>query len=95
MPSIKSSVSAYYALLIISIFLNSKIISPYSYYTKKKLVYIIILTLFSYQPSSYLKCIKANIYTLYNIRLVSINKYIFLVSVILFYLSYSLSVNTW
>ena len=94
MPSVRSSASAYYTLLATSISLNSKIIDPYSYYAKKGLVYIIIIALFSCQPSFYLKCIKANIYALYNIHLVSINKYIFLVSIILFYFFYSLGANT-
>ena len=47
MPPVRSSVFIYYALLAISISLNSKIISPYSYYTKRGLVYIAIITLFS------------------------------------------------
>ena len=51
--------------------------SPYSYYIKKGLVYIIIIDFFSRQPSSYTKCIKLNTCTLYNIRLVLLNKYIF------------------
>ena len=64
-------------LLAISISLNSKIISPYSYYVKKGLVYITIITPFSHQPSSYSKCTKVNTYSLYNMRLVSTNKCIF------------------
>ena len=77
MPSIRSLASVYYILLAASISLNGEIMSPYSYYAKKGLVYIIIIIPFSYQPSSYSKCIKANTHSLYNIRLVSINKYIF------------------
>ena len=48
MPFIRSLASMYYILLATSISLNSEIISPYSYYTKKGLVYIAIITLFSY-----------------------------------------------
>ena len=77
MPLIRSLASMRYTLLATSISLNSKIISPYSYYAKKGLVYIIIIALFSYQPSSYFKCIKANTYSLYNVCSISINKYIF------------------
>ena len=64
-------------LLAISISLNSEIMSPYSCYTKKGLVYITITALFSRQPSSYSKYIKANTRSLYNMRLVFINKYTF------------------
>ena len=77
MPLIRSLVSVRCILLTASISLNSKIISPYSYYAKKGLVYIIITAFFSCQPSSYFKCTKANTYSLYNMRLVSTNKYTF------------------
>ena len=77
MPPIRSLVSIYCVLLATSISLNSEIMSPYSYYTKKGLVYIVIIALFNYQPSFYSKCTKANTYLLYNIRLVFINKYTF------------------
>ena len=94
MPSIKSLVSAYYALLAISISLNSKIISPCSYYIKKKLVCIIIIALSSCQPSSYFKCTKANVYFFCNVRSVFINKYVFFIFSCLFILSHSLGANT-
>ena len=42
MPSIRSSTSKRCALFTIFISLNKEIISPYFYYTKKGLVYIII-----------------------------------------------------
>ena len=77
MPFIRSLASIYYILLAVFISLNSEIMSPYSYYTKKGLVYITITALFSHQPSSCFKCIKANTYSLYNMYLVSTNKYIF------------------
>ena len=76
MPFIRSLASIYDILLAISISLDSKIMSPYSYYIKKGLVYITITAPFNYQPSSYFKCTKANTYSLCNIHLVSINKYI-------------------
>ena len=77
MPPIRSLASVYYALLAASIFLNSEIISPYSYYTKKGLVCVAIIAPFSRQPFSYSKCIKANTCSLCDIHLVSTNKYIF------------------
>ena len=77
MPSIRSSASIYYILLAISISLNGEIINPYSCYIKRGLVYIAIIALFSYQPSSCSKYTKANTCLLYNMRLVSTNKYIF------------------
>ena len=77
MPLIRSLASIYYVLLAAFISLNGEIISPYSYYTKKGLVCVIIIALFSYQPSSYSKCTKANTCSLCDVRLVSTNKYIF------------------
>ena len=78
MPFIRSSASKHCTLLTISISLDGKIISPYSYYTKKGLVYIIIIDLFSRQPSSYTKYTKLNTCILCDIRSVSLNKYTFL-----------------
>ena len=78
MPFIRSLVFIYHALLTTSISLNGEIMSPYSYYAKRGLVYIIIINLSNCQPSSYLKCTKANTYFLYNVRSVSLNKCIFL-----------------
>ena len=71
MPFIKISALEYYALLTISISLNSKIISHCSSYIKKGLVYntyniIKSLTFF------YLKYTKVNTCLFYNIYLVSI-----------------------
>ena len=77
MPFIRFLASIYYTLLAISIFLNSKIISPYSYCAKKGLVYITIIALSSHQPSSYFKCIKANTCFLCDVYSVSTNKYTF------------------
>ena len=94
MPLIRSLTFIYYILLAISISLNSKIISPCSYYTKKKLVYITITALSSHQSSSYFKYTKANIYSSYNMRLVLINKYIFPTFSYLFILLHSLGINT-
>ena len=78
MPPIKSSTFKRYILLAASIFLNRKIISPYSYYIKKGLVYIIIINFFSCQLFSCTKCTKLNTCMLYNVRSVSFNKYTFL-----------------
>ena len=78
MPFIKSSTSKCCALLIISISLNGEIISPYSCYIKKGLIYIVITEPFSCQFFSYTKCTKLNTCMLYNMRSISFNKYIFL-----------------
>ena len=77
MPLIRSLASVYYILLAISISLNGEIMSPYSHYAKKGLIYITIIAFSSRQPFSYSKCTKANIYSLYDVRLVFTNKYIF------------------
>ena len=74
MPFIRLSASKRCTLLATSISLNGEIISPYSYYMKKGLVYIAIINPFSRQPSSYTKYTKSNTYMLYNMRLVSFNK---------------------
>ena len=47
MPPIRSLASMYYILLAVSISLNSEIISLYSYYVNKGLVYITIIALSS------------------------------------------------
>ena len=49
MPPIRSSAPKYYTLLTTAISLNREIISLYSHYTKKRLVYIIIIFLSSCQ----------------------------------------------
>ena len=77
MPPIRSLASIYYILLATSISLNGEIMSPCSHYTKKGLVCVAIIALFSCQPFSYSKCTKANTYSLCDMRLVSTNKYIF------------------
>ena len=76
MPFIRFLASEYYTYIVILILSLGVIISIYSYYTKKKLVYIIIIALSSHQPSFYFKYTKANTHSLCNVRLVSINKYI-------------------
>ena len=61
--------------------------SPYSCYIKKGLVYITIINLSGRQPSFYLECTKANTCFLYNVRSVSLNKYIFLACLTSLYIS--------
>ena len=68
--SIRSLASKHYIYIIAVILLFSKIMLIYSCYTKKKLVYIIIIAPFSHQSSFYIKCTKLNIYLFCNIRLV-------------------------
>ena len=77
MPFIRSSISKRRALFTTFISLDGEIISPYSHYAKKGLVYIIITDPFSRQPFSYIKCTKLNTRLSYNMRSVSLNKYIF------------------
>ena len=76
-PFIRLSMSKRHTLLTASISLNREIISPYSRYTKKGLVYIAITDLFSRQPSFYTKYTKLNTRVLYNVCLVLLNKYTF------------------
>jgi hypothetical protein len=60
MPFIRFTAFKYYTLFTISISFNREIMSPYSYYTKKGLVYIILIIPFSCQPFFYLKYTKVN-----------------------------------
>jgi len=77
MPKASSSLySQHRAHAVALILLTSIIIGPYSRCSKKGLVYIIIATPFSYQPSFYSKCTKLNIRSGCNICLVSNGKYI-------------------
>ena len=76
MPFIRSLVSKYCTCVILVILLLGEIISIYSCYAEKKLVYIIIIAPSSRQPSSYIKCIKLNMHLSCNIKLVSNVKYL-------------------
>ena len=61
MPFIRSLASkrlTYYFKLVAVILSLSKIIPTYSHYAEKGLIYIIIIALFNYQPSSYTKYTK-------------------------------------
>ena len=76
-PPIRFSTSKRCILFTTPISFNGEIISPYSRYIKKGLVYIIIISLASRQPFFYFKYTKANTRLLYNMRLVPFNKYRF------------------
>ena len=80
MPFIRSLIFkylAYYFKLVAIILLFSKIMPTCSQYAEKGLIYITIITLFSRQPSFYIKYTKLNIYSLCNIYLVFNTKYTF------------------
>ena len=79
---IRSLAFKYHAYIVILILLLSVIMPIYSYYTEKKLVYVIIVAPFSYLPSSCSKYTKLNIYSSYNVRSVSNTKYIFFICLI-------------
>ena len=68
MPPIRFLVFKRYIYAVAVILLFGEIIPSYSCCKEKKLVYIIIIALFSRQPSSYIKCTKLNIYLSCNIR---------------------------
>ena len=78
MPSVRSLTSKRCTYIVLIILLLGKIISLYSYYAEKKLVYIIIIAPFNHQPSFYIKYTKLNIRLFYNIKLVSNTKYTFI-----------------
>ena len=76
MPPIRSLVSECRAYTVAVIFLLGEIMPSCSHYKEKKLVYIVIIALFSRQPSSYIKCTKLNIYSSCNVKLISDAEYI-------------------
>ena len=67
MPFIRFLASAHCSYLVSLVLSVSKIMPLYSYCAEKKLVYIIIAALFSYQPFSCFKYTKLNIHSSYNI----------------------------
>ena len=79
MPSVRFSASKRYAYIIAVILLLNKIMSTYSRYILKGLVYIAIIALLGRQPFSYIKYTKLNIRLSCNVRLVSNAKCIFLI----------------
>ena len=79
MPPIRSLASAYCAKLVAVILLLSEIMPSCSYCKEKKLVYIAIITPFSHQPFSYIKCIKLNIRLSCNVRSVSNAEYLYFI----------------
>ena len=76
MPPIRSLVSKRRAYIVAVILLLSEIIPSCSRCEEKKLVYIIIVALFSRQPSFCIKCTKLNIHLSCNVRSVSNTKYL-------------------
>ena len=74
MPPIRFLAFKRCAYTVAVILLLSKIIPSCSRCKEKKLVYITIIALFSYQPSFYIECTKLNIRSSCNIRLVSDTK---------------------
>ena len=74
--SLVSKRTAYYFKLVAVILLLSEIMPTYSHYIEKGLMYIIIITPLSRQPSSYIKYTKLNMRSSCNIKLVSNTKYL-------------------
>ena len=78
MPFIRSLASERRVYTVAVILLLGEIMPSCSYYKEKKLVYIIIIVLFSRQPSFYIKCTKLNICLSCNIKSVSNAEYLYL-----------------
>ena len=95
MPFIRSLAFKRRAYTVAVILLLGKIMPSYSCCKEKKLVYIIIIALFSRQPFSYFKCTKLNIYLSCNIKSVSNAKCIFISFYNIHNLSQLLGRNTW
>ena len=78
MPFIRFLTFTYYTKLVAVILLFSEIMPSCFYYIEKKLVYIVIIVLSSYQPSFYIKYIKSNMYLSCDIKSVSNAEYLYL-----------------
>ena len=76
MPLIRSLISKRCTHAVAVILLLGEIMPSYSCCEEKKLVYITIIAPFSRQPSFYIKCIKSNIRSSCNIKLVSDAEYL-------------------
>ena len=76
MPPIRSLASKCCTYTVAVILLLGKIMPFYSYCKEKKLVYIAIIIPFSCQPSSCIKCIKLNMCSSCNIKLMSDAEYV-------------------
>ena len=76
MPFIRFLASKYCTYIILVILLFSEIMPTYSCCAEKKLVCVVIIALFSRQPSSYVKCTKLNMRLSCNIKLVLDAKYL-------------------
>ena len=76
MPFIKSLASKRRAYTVAIIFSLGEIMPSCSCCKEKKLVYIIIIALFSRQPSSCVKCTKLNMHLSCNIKSMSNAEYI-------------------
>ena len=75
MPPVRSTAFRHHNKLMLLILSISKVMPSYSYYIKKGLLYIMIASSSSRQPSSYTKCTTINIHLSYNIRSVFNTKY--------------------
>ena len=75
MPPIRSLAFKRRTYTVAVILLLNEIMPSYSYCKEKKLVYIIIIALFSHQPSFYIKCTKSNMCFSCNIQSVSDTEY--------------------
>ena len=78
MSFIRFLASKHYTYIVAVILLLGEIMPFYSHYKEKKLVYIVIIALFSCQLSSCFKCIKSNICLSCNVRSVFDTEYIFI-----------------
>ena len=74
-PFIRSTASRRHNKLILLILFINKVMPSCFYYIKKGLLYIIIISPSNCQPSSYTKYTTTNIYSSYNIYLVSNTEY--------------------
>ena len=88
MPFIRSITSRRHNKLMLLILSINKVMPSCSYYIKKGLLYIAIISPFSCQLLSYAKCITTNIYSFYNIYLVSNAKYKRFITCLSYYIPY-------
>ena len=94
MPPVRFLASKHHIYIVAVIFSLGEIMPIYSYYAKKKLVYVVIIAPSSHQPFFCSKYTKSNIYLFCDVRSVFNTKYIFKSLYNIYSLSQLLSRNT-
>src|SRR6266702_4210245 len=88
MPPIRSTASSRHDKLVIIISLLGEVMFSYSCCDEKGLTYITIMASSSHQPFSCAECTKANIRSLYNVHSAFDSKYVYYMTLLIFFTPY-------